>query len=475
MKICKIIIKGFQQFQDTELDFTGPDGQPLNKICLIGQNGTGKSTVLNLVNGLANGLFGYQAADLIIVRFKTEDNNEFYHIQSSKLEPATHVFVSTAIDSCENWVNEIFQFLAIADHTVIQNDLLLFIRNNFAKEFLPTGDTVGRVMKELQLREEKKELVIFSPAEAEDNHYMRVADCPQTTLNEALALIDKFPVHHVVSKATVSEMWRTLVYLVKKRESEREIFETRDENLDLSKRELIEKFEKDNPEILHELAEIWNHILDRANLEFDVEGARKPVQLSENLEAYIRLKKNGKQHIPYNRLSTGIRDFLFRLGHIYLLFYNRELRTAFLMVDEPENSLFPDFLFDLMELYQKIANPEESPDRTQMFFATHNPIVAAQFEPHERIILEWQDDGSVKAHKGRAPVGDDPNDVLRKDFELTSLLGKAGQEKWQRYLELKEWARHEKNSEKKIELIDEALKIGSDYNFPSGISTSKSQ
>ena len=472
MKICKIVIKGFQQFQDTELDFTGPDGQPQNKICLIGQNGTGKSTVLNLVNDLVKDSFGYQAT-LLIARLKTEENSEFYYIQSSKLEPATHVLVTAEIDSCENWVNDLYRFLVSVDHPVFQNELHLFIRNEFSNEFLPNRDTVGRVMEELQLREDKKELVIFSPAEAQDNHYMRVTNCPQTTLNDALALMDEFPVHHVVSKATVSQMWRTLVYLVKKRESERETFETRDENLDLSKRELIEKFEKDNPEILHALAGIWNRILERAGLEFDVEGARKPVQLTENLEAYVRLKRNGQQRIPYNQLSTGIRDFLFRIGHIYLLFYNRELRNAFLMVDEPENSLFPDFLFDLMELYEEIANPTEAPERTQMFFATHNPIVAAQFEPHERIILEWQEDGFVKAHKGKAPAGDDPNDVLRKDFELTSLLGKAGQEKWNEYLQLKKEARHEQDPEKKTQLIDKALKIGSEYNFPAGSDPSR--
>nr|MBP7284499.1 AAA family ATPase [Leptospiraceae bacterium] len=46
MKICKVYIKGFQQFEDLELDFTNPKtGEPLDKICFIGRNGTGKSTI----------------------------------------------------------------------------------------------------------------------------------------------------------------------------------------------------------------------------------------------------------------------------------------------------------------------------------------------------------------------------------------------------------------------------------------------
>ena len=50
MKICKVYIKGFQQFEDLELDFTNPKtGEPLDKICFIGRNGTGKSTILQVL------------------------------------------------------------------------------------------------------------------------------------------------------------------------------------------------------------------------------------------------------------------------------------------------------------------------------------------------------------------------------------------------------------------------------------------
>ena len=50
MKICKIYIKDFEQFQDIELDFTNPEtGEPLDKICFIGSNGTGKSKLLHII------------------------------------------------------------------------------------------------------------------------------------------------------------------------------------------------------------------------------------------------------------------------------------------------------------------------------------------------------------------------------------------------------------------------------------------
>jgi len=53
-KLLRIKLKNFQQFKDVELDLTIPDravnaGQPLEKVCIIGQSGTGKSTLLNII------------------------------------------------------------------------------------------------------------------------------------------------------------------------------------------------------------------------------------------------------------------------------------------------------------------------------------------------------------------------------------------------------------------------------------------
>ncbi len=53
MKITKLHITDFQQFKDLELDFTyqsgSKKGQPLDKVCFIGQSGTGKTTLLELI------------------------------------------------------------------------------------------------------------------------------------------------------------------------------------------------------------------------------------------------------------------------------------------------------------------------------------------------------------------------------------------------------------------------------------------
>lgn len=56
MKLTRLRIRGFQQFQDVDLDFTDPEtGEPLEAICFLGPNGTGKSTLLRALFELLRG------------------------------------------------------------------------------------------------------------------------------------------------------------------------------------------------------------------------------------------------------------------------------------------------------------------------------------------------------------------------------------------------------------------------------------
>ena len=54
MKITKIHLKDFHQFRDLTIDLTYPkghekEGQPLDKVCFIGQSGTGKTSLLEII------------------------------------------------------------------------------------------------------------------------------------------------------------------------------------------------------------------------------------------------------------------------------------------------------------------------------------------------------------------------------------------------------------------------------------------
>lgn len=473
MKICQIYIKGYQQFENTFLDFTNPEtGEPVNKVCLIGKNGTGKTTILKILNYLLSQFLGDLGttnlhSNFPFIVYKLKVDQEFYFLLSTSVSKLTSNNLNPKVNTFKIYNSNIEQspyWQKLISQSFHNIDIEYNLQHFSFHGYEITEDRNSKLVDKIRFKNNSNDLLIYSPSESSSNSYINVKDVPETSVNEALNYFNSIPFYHEVSDAHVKDFWKMIVYLIKKRESEQQEFENRPENLNKTKQQLIEEFEKINPKILNKVASLWNKILDKAGLEFDIENASNPIHLNENLKAYIVLKGT-KQRIQYNELSTGIRNFIFRVGHIFSLYFNRTIDKGFLLLDEPENSLFPDFLFDLIENYENIVVDKNGKNNTQIFMATHNPIVAAQFEPHERVILEWESDGTVKAFKGKTPVGDDPNDILKNDFGLESLMGKKGVKMWEEYLDLKKQLRKDLKKSDKFALAEKISKIGSDYNF----------
>ena len=158
--------------------------------------------------------------------------------------------------------------------------------------------------------------------------------------------------------------------------------------------------------------------------------------------------------IPVAGLSTGTKGLLLCMFPLFEL----DTKDSIILLDEPERSLFPDLQIDLMSHYRNIA-----PD-TQFIVATHSPFIAAAFEPEERFILYFNQEGKVSVRRGESPRGDDPNDILRNDFKV-DYYNEFGQKAYHDYLELKRKVSQETIPEKKKELISELAELGDKYNF----------
>jgi energy-coupling factor transporter ATP-binding protein EcfA2 len=453
IKICKLILKDFDQFKDIELDFTDPKtGEPLEKICFIGRNGTGKSKILKVIENLLTETDFTPDDGTIVAKFKV-GLNSFYYLKSIQIDGFTQhkqLYYKSEIEDTNGWVERL-----TIDLSRVFNDEYLISWH----ETTPLAKSIKHFLNKTN----QKFIVINCPPEDEHNPLVSLSDVPYTTLGQALHTQNRLQYHYQVSPTAVTLFWERLMYLIEVRRQENEKFEQN--NLDKTKRQLIEEFDRDNPKILEKIAIVWNQILSKAGLEFDVENAKIPIYINENLQAYLRLK-NSKERINYSALSTGIRNFIFKLGHIYSLYFDKEITSGVLLLDEPENSLYPDFLYDLIDIYKQATTDKRGINNTQLFVATHSPIIAAQFKPEERIILDFDDDGGIVARRGTTPEGDDPNDVLKKDFEIRSLLGKKGVEKWQKFLELRSKLRKAGNTDEANEWRKELMKIGEEYNFP---------
>lgn len=463
MKISKIIIPGcYPPFEDFELDLAYPEGhkkagKPLDKICLIGPSGVGKTRLLDLMATHFHRPSSYadeQPSGIFKIRINAE--NELYYVMIRRLfeEDSTNSdntkyqsneFYALDIDEQKpDWVQCLF---GEKSYTEFKKTREIF-KDKFYK---------GRaIYKQMEL----DPLAYLTADEAHDFGKLDAQGMPQTNLNEALALFDDRERFRIINKGTANLFWREMIFHLKKREDDFRKFQ--EATPDKTYRQHKEEFEKAHPNPLIELAEIWNQFLKVSNLYFDVENAKAPTQLTENLEAHVR---SGLDHsvVGYNSLSSGTKNFLFQIGHLFALYFNRKIERGLLLVDEPEKSLFPDFQSDLIyDVYEQIIDVNS----TQFFVATHSPIIASQFDPAERVILDFDEQGKVYARKGIVPEGDDPNDILYKDFGMESLYGKKGREAWQEYIRLKKQARKEEDTIKKEQLIADYLAIGHNYNFP---------
>ncbi len=464
MKICKIYLRDFEQFQNVDLDFTHPEtGEPLDKICFIGSNGTGKSKILKLVNwfflkALPN-LLSHETGTASLIEgakviFKVLHENTYYLI--FHFNRYTFLLRVNNIDSEEE--------IEISKNLFSLKNPSDFNKSDLFKKYTEST-SYKEFLNQFLFNDNSNDLLIYSPSEIDQSYIMGKDGVPETDVNEAMSLIDNFSFYHNVSPKTLRNFWTILIYYLRKRQEEQDKYENLQENLTKTKSTLIGEFNAFNPRVLENLAKIWNKVLNKAGLEFDYDGANNPFQLKDNLIAYTRLI-NSKKIIHYNNLSLGIKNFIFRLGHIYSLYFNRDIHRSIMLIDEPENGLFPDFLFDLMDTYKNVVVDKRGQNNTQVFFATHNPIVAAQFQPYERVILEWKEDGSVKTSSGVAPEGDDPNDLLKKDFGIRELMGSAGLEKWEYYRSLKRKLKQSEEIEDKMNIASEINKLGQLYNFP---------
>ncbi len=374
MKIAKIIIPNFQQFKGFELDLTYPEGhakagQPLEKVCFIGRNGTGKSTLLRFINELVEG-FPFKVPSSYArepVSFITQiiTKQEVMHLASFKIQQGDSVkSISRPFLVPNSTLNKIITWAKQGKSDIHPEDIIV------SKSFNNYSMNAAILRQNLDFTHEPSNLLVYSSTES-GNGLSGTGNTPDASLNEALKLFSNFPVVHNVSAENINDFWRLLIFHIKKRESNLLAYQDRIENQEKTLKQVKEEFNREHPEVLKEIADLWNQILENAGLEFDYQNAKAPVQLTDNLLAYIKVKSSGET-IPYNALSTGIRNFIFRLGHIYALYFNRRIESGFLLIDEPENSLFPDFLYDLVDIYQSIIH------NTQFFVATHSPYLMTE-------------------------------------------------------------------------------------------------
>ncbi len=433
MKIKSLNIDSYRHLKNLNFDFTYPKGhinagKALNKICIIGQSATGKTSILELIK------------------------NNISQLNSIKIVNKQYIVNTHDPIGFQLNFNGYLEYLNGNDLLKIKKDTI----NLNGQQYQNPPDNVSGQLKKLITDGIK---LLYLSSELISKEAINILNQSPINILSELST-DKYSglhekintdnyVYELGQEVNV-EIWLSLLYKIL--DYRKRFTQLASELInkgaigDLAKlNNKYAKWAETNKNPLIPFAHYFNPILKKLNLEVDL----------INTEYTIPIKAgNNEEIIPISSLSTGTKALLLSMFPLSGI----NTTNSMILFDEPERSLFPDIQIDLITHYERLA-----PD-AQIIITTHSPFIAAAFEPEERFILYFNESGGVALRKGESPIGDDPNDLLRNDFNV-DYYNEFGKKAYRDYLELKMKVKQETEPKKKEELIVELAELGDKYNF----------
>lgn len=354
MKISKIEIKDFHQFKDFNIDLTYPkghtkEGQPLDKVCFIGQSGTGKTTLLELI---PKHLHNY-------------DTNLVKKINPDLLSENTNISITFGLDD-KYCASLLFENLSWRGANPTFN-----------------GNTIDKTELVEKLKIWKKEVVeklIYFPA----------------NLNFDLDIDIDYDINSDkiidFSNQKVANVWNLILMKIQKyQEQELHIRQEISKTVELASNNLetiqkaLKKLEDWKKTEFNPIQDVADNCLDRLLANFKLKVKTELDIKTKDDIGFIKVEDYNKNEIPNGLWSTGTKQVILSALPLYLL----KPKHTIILFDEPERSLYPDLQRTIVDYYSSLA------DDCQFFYATHSPIIASSFDPWEIVELKFNDEGKV--------------------------------------------------------------------------------
>lgn len=437
MKLKKLHINSFRHLEDLKFDFTYPEdfhivekrGKPLDKICIIGQSATGKTGLLELIFN-----------EISYIQLIYTINNKLDNFSDEKnIRKFIHLDGEISVEIEEELLNKISNRIDYKSNEYVENNSSSGSLAKLIEKYYPLY-----YLKSNLISEQNCSILNESPLSLNEQYRDKI-DNIEDYIFRKYANIMAFD-DNVDKNIWFSIVNSFIKYKIEFSNKVAELLNEKGLAADFKKFEKEYKnWEKNNINPLLYFAQKFNPIIDKLGLEIDMTNQSYSIPIKN---------KRTEEIISIHDISTGTKGLLLS----FLPLYQLNTQDSIILIDEPERSLYPDIQMELVGFYQKLA-PE-----AQFVVATHSPFVAASFEPCERFILYFDEDGKVAVRRGVSPVGDDPNDIIYEDFGV-NYYNKDYQEKFKHYLELLDKSKNEENKELKKKLILEASKLGNIYNF----------
>ena len=373
MKVTRLEIKDFNQFRDLDIDLTYPkghekEGHPLEKVCFIGQSGTGKTTLLKLIYGLSYDL-------------STLSELDFDKI-------ASHVYVTCKFDDLI--LKRTVNYLRTEEKPV-------FVIAASELKGVPIAFEIAYKKHTSHIHEIQKQLIYFPSSLKNIDDGLNTKPHQERSKLEGFYAKNLFSYHRYdFSKINIYDVWKVVLTDLQKFQEKEIILAQKIANIateenahTLKLQEVIDELKQLRSSPSNPIVQIANQCLDPLLVHFNLKVKTESDIKTKDDIGFIKIMDNKGNEIPNGLLSTGTQQIILSALPLYLLKPEKTL----ILFDEPERSLFPDMQKLVIDYYSSFAKD------SQFFYATHSPIIASCFEPWEIIELKFDEDGNVVQDK----------------------------------------------------------------------------
>lgn len=341
-------------FNDVTLDFTDSNGETLDTIVIAGINGSGKTSLLQLLQKLFS-----------------ESLNLF------KVGSLLHKYEEKNVLICD----EVELDLDISND---EKSRLISLAHKNRYEVIPALKTEERYIKLLyKLEKTEKGFVI------RQNDFAFFGILPVDDLRNLFKVLSFSAVHS--NKLPSDGIVFPIDIFFYQKTVETHIVRLVQEKV-MANRDLIPKT------VIEEAIADINKLLEGVSL--------KTILVDINLEQPIFKSFDGSMVLS-NELSGGEKQLYYKA----ILFDKLRPQNSLIMIDEPETSLHPTWQQEVLKLYQNIQG------NNQMILVTHSPHIIASIKPENLFVLNMNEEKKTvecfnAKDKGFHTRGNEPNDIL---------------------------------------------------------------
>ncbi|RFB12722.1 ATP-binding cassette domain-containing protein [Bacillus sp. HNG] len=355
MKIKRIDLENHSIFGNISFDFTNENGEVVDTIILAGENGTGKTTLLNLIFDFTTTTSHYDSLplrsekriftlifnDREIEILKQEFSNEFRNTEIISQEAKVTLDFSNHYNHSLSFMNKQGEdFIRIGDHFLNKSQYKKIVKSLYSTTEINFNPSMIHAITAKVIDEEVNQSIKSNSGLADDITQLFI-DINSQDNDDLRKWVDENPGEAPPDDVKGIRFKRFI-----------SAFETMFPNKKIS-------------------------------------GVRAE---DGSLKVYF---KEFEREMSIENLSSGEKQIVFRGG--FLLKDRQSTNGALILIDEPEISLHPDWQKKVLSFFQQLfTNPSEE-QGSQIFISTHSPfIIHNENRINDKVIvMKKENDGTI--------------------------------------------------------------------------------